>query len=52
MKVQQVLSEGKVDLVLLARQFLRELSWMRRAAKELGEDREFLWPRQYKRARQ
>jgi 2,4-dienoyl-CoA reductase-like NADH-dependent reductase (Old Yellow Enzyme family) len=46
-----ILREGRADLVLLARQLLREPSWPLRAAHELGRDTAELWPRQYLRAR-
>lgn len=46
-----ILREGRADLILLARQLLREPSWPLRAAHELGRDAAELWPRQYLRAR-
>ncbi len=46
-----IVREGRADLVLLARQLLREPSWPLRAACELGRDDAALWPRQYLRAR-
>jgi 2,4-dienoyl-CoA reductase-like NADH-dependent reductase (Old Yellow Enzyme family) len=46
-----IIREGRADLVLLARQLLREPSWPLRAAHELGHDIAELWPRQYLRAR-
>ena len=46
-----IIREGRADLVLLARQLLREPSWPQRAAHELGQDTPELWPRQYLRAR-
>jgi 2,4-dienoyl-CoA reductase-like NADH-dependent reductase (Old Yellow Enzyme family) len=45
-----IIREGRADLVLLARQLLREPSWPLRAAHELGHDAAELWPRQYLRA--
>lgn len=47
-----IVREGRADLVLLARQLLREPSWPLRAAHELGRDPAGMWPRQYLRARQ
>jgi 2,4-dienoyl-CoA reductase-like NADH-dependent reductase (Old Yellow Enzyme family) len=46
-----IIREGRADLVLLARQLLREPSWPLRAAHELAQDTPELWPRQYLRAR-
>ncbi len=46
-----ILREGRADLVLLARQLLREPSWPMRAAHELGHDDVAPWPKQYLRAR-
>jgi len=46
-----VIREGRADLVLLGRQLLREPTWPQRAAIELGQDGDGLWPRQYLRAR-
>ncbi len=46
-----VVREGRADLVLLARQLLREPSWPLRAAHELGRDDDAPWPKQYQRAR-
>jgi len=43
-----IVSEGKADLVLLAREFLRQPYWPMHAARELG--REIAWPSQYLRA--
>ncbi|MCB2200423.1 NADH:flavin oxidoreductase/NADH oxidase [bacterium] len=43
------LAEGRADLVLLARQLLREPTWPQRAAQELGD--ELVWPKQYGRAK-
>jgi 2,4-dienoyl-CoA reductase-like NADH-dependent reductase (Old Yellow Enzyme family) len=44
-----ILSEGKADLVLLARELLRDPYWPLRAAGELGVEVE--WPAQYRRAK-
>jgi 2,4-dienoyl-CoA reductase-like NADH-dependent reductase (Old Yellow Enzyme family) len=47
-EAEEILIRGDADLVLLARQFLREPYWPLRAARELGVPLE--WPVQYKRA--
>jgi 2,4-dienoyl-CoA reductase-like NADH-dependent reductase (Old Yellow Enzyme family) len=44
-----IVREGKADLVLLARELLRDPYWPLRAAGELGVDLE--WPAQYRRAK-
>lgn len=44
-QAEQILDEGKADLILLARQFLRDPYWPRTAALELGA--EIVPPRQY-----
>ncbi len=46
-----VIRDGRADLVLLARQLLREPSWPLRAAHQLGADDAAPWPPQYLRAR-
>ncbi len=46
-----IVREGRADLVLLARQFLREPYWPLRAARELGRDDAVRWPEQYLRAK-
>ena len=46
-----IVREGKADLVLLARQLLREPYWPLRAAHELGHPDAAPWPSQYLRAR-
>ena len=43
-----IVREGKADLVLMAREFLRQPYWPMRAAQELGK--ELAWPAQYLRA--
>jgi len=48
-QAEAILSEGDADLILLARQFLRDPYWPLRAARELGAD--VKWPLQYLRAR-
>ncbi len=47
-QAERILSEGSADLVLLARQLLREPRWPLRAAQELGA--ETPWPASYARA--
>ena len=47
-QAERILTEGSADLVLLARQLLREPRWPLRAAQELGA--EVPWPAQYSRA--
>ena len=43
-----IIREGRADIVLLARQFLRDPYWPLHAAAELGQ--EVRWPEQYERA--
>lgn len=43
----QILEDGKADAVFVAREFLRDSSFVMRAAKQL--DVEVNWPNQYKR---
>jgi len=50
-QADEIIREGRADLVLLARQLLREPSWPLRAAHELGHDDVAPWPKQYLRAR-
>lgn len=45
-----IVREGRADIVLLARELLRDPYWPRRAAVELGEDAKMIAPRQYGRA--
>lgn len=47
-QAEEILDRGDADLILLARQFLREPYWPLRAAKELGVEAD--WPDQYRRA--
>jgi len=49
-QAEEVLTEGSADVVLLARELLREPHWPLRAAYELGETDLALWPVQYQRA--
>lgn len=48
-QAEAIVREGRADVVLLGRQFLREPTWPLRAARELGVDGP--WPVQYLRAR-
>ncbi|MGH9740484.1 MAG: NADH:flavin oxidoreductase/NADH oxidase [Candidatus Acidiferrales bacterium] len=47
-QADQIIRDGKADLVLLAREFLRQPYWPIHAAGELGQ--ELAWPAQYLRA--
>jgi 2,4-dienoyl-CoA reductase-like NADH-dependent reductase (Old Yellow Enzyme family) len=47
-QADQIVSSGQADIVLLARQFLKEPYWPQRAAKELGK--EVYWPPHYGRS--
>lgn len=47
-QAEAIVAEGRADMVLLAREYLRDPYWPRRAAKELGV--EITPPRQYGRA--
>ncbi len=47
-QADDIIRQGKADLVLLGRQLLREPHWPLRAARELGQQVD--WPRQYLRA--
>ena len=49
-QAEEILADGSADVVLLARELLREPHWPLRAAYELGEDATDLWPVQYRRA--
>jgi 2,4-dienoyl-CoA reductase-like NADH-dependent reductase (Old Yellow Enzyme family) len=51
-QAEEILAEGSADVVLLARELLREPHWPLRAADELGEADTALWPVQYRRAAQ
>jgi 2,4-dienoyl-CoA reductase-like NADH-dependent reductase (Old Yellow Enzyme family) len=48
-QAEAIVAEGSADVVLLARQMLREPYWPLRAARELGA--EIAWPPQYLRAK-
>lgn len=49
-QAEEILAEGSADVVLLARELLRDPHWPLRAAYELGETDQDLWPVQYRRA--
>ena len=49
-QAQAIVERGEADLVLLAREMLRDPSWPQRAARELGVDPRPLLPPQYLRA--
>ncbi|GAB7006673.1 NADH:flavin oxidoreductase/NADH oxidase [Nocardioides sp. AN3] len=49
-QAEEILAEGSADVILLARELLREPHWALRAAYELGETDTDLWPVQYRRA--
>ncbi len=48
-QAEQIVAGGRADVVLLARQFLRDPYWPLHAAKTLGVD--LPWPAQYRRAK-
>lgn len=48
-QAEEILNSEKADLILIARESLRNPYFPMKAAKELGED--FIWPDQYLRAR-
>ena len=48
-QADDIIREGKADLVLMAREFLRDPYFPLHAAKELQQD--VAWPRQYLRAK-
>ena len=48
-QAQHILATGQADLVLLAREFLRDPYWPLRAAHVLKQ--KVQWPKQYERAR-
>jgi 2,4-dienoyl-CoA reductase-like NADH-dependent reductase (Old Yellow Enzyme family) len=49
-QAEEILAEGSADVVLLARELLRDPHWPLRAAYELGETGTDLWPAAYVRA--
>jgi 2,4-dienoyl-CoA reductase-like NADH-dependent reductase (Old Yellow Enzyme family) len=48
-QAEEIIAKGQADVVLLAREMLREPNWALRAAGELGA--EIRWPKQYERAK-
>jgi len=48
-QAEQIIAGGQADVVLLARELLRDPYWPLHAAKELGA--EITWPKQYERAK-
>ena len=48
-QAEQIVATGQADVVLLAREFLRDPYWPLRAARQLNAD--MAWPKQYLRAR-
>ncbi len=50
MHADSIIAEGRADIVLLAREFLRDPHWPRRAAAALGIDAASVLPKQYSRA--
>lgn len=48
-EAESIIAEGRADVVLMARQMLRDPNFVLRAAHELGVD--FPWPVQYERAK-
>ncbi|MGA2230501.1 MAG: NADH:flavin oxidoreductase/NADH oxidase, partial [Tepidisphaeraceae bacterium] len=48
-QAEEIVAQGKADVVLLARQLLRDPYWPLHAAAELGVD--VAWPKQYERAK-
>lgn len=48
-KAEEILQQGQADLILMAREFLRDPYWPLHAAKALGYD--IQWPVQYERAK-
>jgi 2,4-dienoyl-CoA reductase-like NADH-dependent reductase (Old Yellow Enzyme family) len=49
-QAEDIIADGSADVVLLARELLRNPHWPLHAAKELGEQGDDLWPVQYRRA--
>ena len=47
-QAEEILSGGKVEVVLIGRASLRDPSWPLRAAHELGVELDY-WPKQYRR---
>jgi 2,4-dienoyl-CoA reductase-like NADH-dependent reductase (Old Yellow Enzyme family) len=49
-QAEEIVASGKADVVMLARELLRDPHWPLRAAHELGVELDY-WPEQYLRAR-
>jgi 2,4-dienoyl-CoA reductase-like NADH-dependent reductase (Old Yellow Enzyme family) len=49
-QAEEIIATGQADVILLARELLRDPHWPLRAARELGVDLDY-WPEQYVRAR-
>lgn len=49
-EAEEIVASGKADVVMLARELLRDPHWPLRAARELGVDIDY-WPGQYLRAK-
>jgi 2,4-dienoyl-CoA reductase-like NADH-dependent reductase (Old Yellow Enzyme family) len=49
-QAEEIIAEGSADVVLLARELLRDPHWPLRAAYELGDADAGLWPVQYRAA--
>lgn len=49
-QAEEILKQGKVDVILIARASLRDASWPLRAAHELGVEVDY-WPNQYARGK-
>ena len=49
-QAEEIVATGQADVVMLARELLRDPNWPLRAARELGVDVDY-WPGQYLRAR-
>lgn len=49
-QANSIIEKGEADMVLMAREFLRDPYWPLHAAKEMGETDAVKWPVQYERA--
>ena len=49
-QAEEIIASGKADVIMLARELLRDPHWPLRAARELGADVDY-WPGQYLRAK-
>lgn len=47
MQADEIIRNGRADLVLLAREVLRNPNWPMEAARVLGQRERLRWPRQY-----